>query len=339
MGKEVKKAERKKTLRRLMVTKYVALSQDLTVEEGIGKWRETVHEARIAYNIYVVDSEGRLEGLLTMRELLAASPQTKLKDIMRKNFAYAYVDSSVEQVASVIIKNDLCAVPLLSRNHKLLGIVSADDILDAMRVESDEDIYRLAGILGLEFRFPAAGLEDLSMMVKSRIPWLIICVIIGVLVSGSVIKKYEDAIAALPLIAVFIPVLMDSGGNIGTQSSTIIVRALALGQMRTSRVAAHFLLADLGAGAIIGFILAVFVAALAALLGVYDLMLLFTLSASMFLIPITAIGIGFVIPYLSYIFKVDPAVTSGPLVTLIADVTALLIYFLMVITLYLPRIG
>lgn len=322
-----------KGLNRLMISKYIVLLEDLAVEEGVGEWRERVSDARVAYNIYVVDSRGRLKGVLTLRELLAADPKSLIKNVMRKDFAYAHIDDTAERVASIAIRNHVCAVPILDRDHKLLGIVSADDILNAVRMESNRCVYRLAGILGLE---PKLGdLRNILTMVKARIPWLIITLIIGVFVSGGIIKMFEDTLSALPVIAVFIPVLMASGGNVSIQSSTLLVRTLAVERISTRSRAFRLLAADLGVGGVIGLILGACIFTLS-LWWLGDPRLATTLFLSTFTICIVATGIGFVIPYLSHIAKIDPALTSGPIVTLIKDVASLLIYFIAVMVIFFP---
>lgn len=338
--KESRKTVRRKTLDRLMVTKFIALPEDLTVEEGINRWRSMVHEAKITHSIYIVDALGRFKGTVTIRDLLAANPKHKLKSIVKNSAPHVYIDVHVEDVASVIIKHDLCTLPVLDHEGRLVGVVMADDILETIRLESNEDIYRLAGILGAESKIHEISLhlKEIPRILKSRILWVVVCVIFGVLASGSVVKRYEHVIATLPLLAAFIPVLTDTGGNIGTQSSTILVRALALGLVRDYRSALSFFLTDLGTSILMGAILTVFMVLTSMVWGVLDPMLLLILSVSMFLIPLVSALIGFGVPYLSYILKVDPAATSGPIVTSIADVTALLIYFVMVSTFYLPYV-
>lgn len=295
-------------------------------------------DARVAYNIYVVDLEGKFKGTLTLREMLEADPKTLIKNIVRKDFVYAYVDDALEKVASIVIKNHVCAIPILDHNQKLLGIVSADEILNSVRIESNRCVYRLAGILGLEPMPLRIDLKSILAMVKARTPWLIVCLTIGVFVSGGIIRIFEDALAVLPVIVVFIPVLMASGGNISTQSSTILVRSLALGRVRTRLMALRFFLSELEGCAVIGSILGTFIFTLA-LWWIGDLMLAVTLLLTMLALSIAAAGIGFMIPYLSHAARIDPALISGPMVTLIKDVAGLLIYFLVIMTVYFPHVG
>lgn len=139
-----------------------------------------------------------------------------------------------EHVASIAVRNHVCAVPILDRDRRLLGVVSADDILAAVRMETTKCVYRLVGVLGLELKLSQVGLRDILAMVRARIPWLIVSLVISVFISGGIIRRFEDALAALPVIAAFIPALMGSVDNISLQSSTVLVRTLAQGRMRGS---------------------------------------------------------------------------------------------------------
>jgi magnesium transporter len=318
----------------LLEKKYVAVKENLTVKEALDKWKQLVYPAKITHVIYVIDSKGRFVGTVNLRNLFLTPPETKLEKIIEKAVS-AEIGSSLLDVASIIIENKLSAIPIINGDGKLLGIITADSVLDAIHLEKWRSIYKLAGILESKTKVHV-DLKSIVGMVKGRLPWLVICVILGIFLSGGVIKSYEHTIIAVPLLTVFIPVVMDSGGSISVQTSTIFVRALATKEIRSFRTIVRLFLLDLSTGVILGASLGFFMAMLVTL-WIGDTALALTLFVTMVLIAITAIIVGFLTPFLSYSFEMDPAVTSGPLVTLIKDVTALLIYFIVVTALYLPK--
>jgi magnesium transporter len=306
----------------IMTTEYMSLPADIPVEEAIARLREIAPRAETIYYVYVVNNSGVLIGVLSLRDLIASSDGTMLKDIMRRNVISVNAELDQEEVARVVSKYDLLAVPVVDDHDRMLGIVTVDDVIDVMEQEATEDIYRLAGAGEVE------GMEltkaSVNQVVRLRLPWLLISMAGGVL-SGSVIGVYESTLHAIVMLAVFIPVIMDMGGNVGTQSSTIFVRGLATGEIDRSDVWSYFY-REIRIGLVMGIICG-FMIYIVALVWQGNPYLGLVVGVSMFATISVAALIGTLVPIICSMVNIDPAITAGPFVTTIKDVTGLLIYF------------
>ncbi len=306
----------------IMTTDYISLPGDLPVEEAIHRLREVAPRAEIIYYAYVVDADSRLIGVLSLRDLIAASDGTLLREIMRCNVITVDTATDQEEVARIVSKYDLLAVPVTAADGRLLGIITVDDVLDVIEQEASEDMYKLAG---------AGDVERVSLleapvweMVRHRLPWLLICLAGGIF-SGSIIDVFESTLEAIFVLAVFIPVIMDMGGNVGTQSSTIFVRGIATGEIRPGDVW-RYLFRELRIGLMMGFLTGILIAVVAYIWQgslVLGLVVGISLGATVLLGAL----LGTLVPLLCNMVRIDPAITSGPFVTTIKDVTGLLIYF------------
>lgn len=306
----------------IMTTDYIALPENITADEAINRLREIAPEAESIYYVYVVDPETLLKGVLSLRDLIAADSSTPLKETMRENVISVPVEMDQEEVARVVSRYDLLAVPVVDDKGRLLGIITVDDILDVMEEEATEDIYRLTGtgeVKGIDI-FEASVMEH----ARRRMPWLIIS-IMGGLLSGSVIGAFESTLETIVMLAVFIPVIMDMGGNVGTQSSTLLVRGLATGEISPNDRWRYFL-REAKVGLAIGFMNGTIVM-LAAILWQRNPLLGVVVGIAMFSTILLAAAIGTLIPMIFNHFGFDPAITAGPFVTTIKDVTGLLVYF------------
>ncbi len=306
----------------IMTTELISLPEDIPVEEAIARLRDIAPVAETIYYVYVVDESGRLIGVISLRELIAASDGTLVKEVMRRNVISVNAQLDQEEVARVVSKYDLLAVPVVDDQERLLGIITVDDVIDVMEQEATEDIYRLAGageVVGMELTE-----APVSKVVRLRLPWLLISMF-GGFISGSVIGGYESTLEAIVILAVFIPVIMDMGGNVGTQSLTIFVRGLATGQIDRSEAWPYFfreIRIGLTLGAISGAIISV-----AAFLWQGNPYLGLVVGFSMLATISVAALIGTLVPLVCSMVNIDPAITAGPFVTTIKDVTGLLIYF------------
>ena len=307
----------------IMTTGYISLPADIPVEEAIGRLREIAPEAETIYYVYVVDDAGRLSGVLSLRDLIVSAEGTLIKEVMRTNVISVNADLDQEEVARVVSKYDLLAVPVVDSEKRLLGIITVDDVIDVLEQEATEDIYRLAGAGEIE----GVELTDakVNKIVRMRLPWLLISMIGGV-ISGSVIGVYENTLEAIVMLAVFIPVIMDMGGNVGTQSSTIYVRGLATGEIEKEREWAYFF-REVQIGAVMGLFCGMLIAIIA-LLWQGNPYLGLVVGISMFSTISIAAILGTVVPMTCNKLKIDPAITAGPFVTTLKDVTGLLIYFI-----------
>ncbi len=306
----------------IMTTEYISLPADIPVEEAIGRLREIAPHAETIYYVYVVDNEGCLIGVLSLRDLIASTDGTLLKNIMRHSVISVNAQIDQEEVARVVSKYDLLAVPVVDDGNRLLGIITVDDVLDVVEQEATEDIYKLAGASEIEgFELTEA---PVLKIVRQRLPWLLISMA-GGFISGSVIGGFESTLEAIVMLAIFIPVIMDMGGNVGTQSSTIFVRGIATGEIDRSEVWPYFY-REIKIGGVMGLICGLLISG-AAFLWQGNPYLGVVVGVSMLGTITVAALIGTLVPLLCNMINIDPAITAGPFVTTIKDVTGLLIYF------------
>ncbi|MGI6308858.1 MAG: magnesium transporter [Dethiobacteria bacterium] len=306
----------------IMTTDFIALPEDIPVEEAIIRLRELAPEAEIIYYVYVIDSRTRLSGVLSLRDLIAAGDGTFLHEIMFHNVISVPVDMDQEEVARVVARYDLLAIPVIDEDRRLLGIITVDDIIDVIEEEATEDIYRLAGAGEIEsVNILEASVFDLA---RKRLPWLVIC-LLGGLLSGSVVGAFSVTLQSIVVLAAFIPVIMDMGGNVATQSSTVFVRGLATGEIEAGD-AWHYLYREVKIGLVMGLINGVFIALAAFLWQGLPILGLVVGMAMFFTIAFAAL-IGTLVPIIFNYYGLDPALSAGPFVTTIKDVTGLLIYF------------
>jgi magnesium transporter len=306
----------------LMTTEYISLPADIPVEEAIGRLREIAPEAETIYYVFVVDDQNHLIGVLSLRDLIAAVDGTTIKNIMKRNVISVNVSVDQEEVARIVSKYDLLAVPVIDDQDRLLGIVTVDDVIDVLEQEATEDIYHFAGAGEVE----GMGLTDAPVfnVVRMRLPWLIIAMLGGT-ISGSVIGVYRGTLETIVVLAVFIPVIMGMGGNVGTQSSTIFVRGLATGEIDKSDVWEYFF-REIKVGMSMGLVCGILISFIA-FFWQGNPYLGLVVGTSMFITICVATLIGTLVPLLLNMAHIDPAITAGPFVTTIKDVTGLLIYF------------
>lgn len=306
----------------IMTTEYISLPADLAVEEAIARLREIAPKAETIYYVFVVNDAGHLIGVLSLRDLIASSDGVLLKDIMRRNVISVNAELDQEEVARIVSKYDLLAVPVVDDQERLLGIITVDDIIDVMEQEATEDIYRFAGageVEGMELTEAPVG-----KVVGLRLPWLLVSMLGGIL-SGTVIGAYKETLETIVILAIFIPVIMGMGGNVGTQSSTIFVRGLATGEIKPEEVWGYFF-REIRVGLVMGVICGLLISS-AAFIWQGNPYLGLVVGVSMMVTISVATLIGTLVPMLLNMANIDPAITAGPFVTTIKDFTGLLIYF------------
>ncbi|MGB4443406.1 MAG: magnesium transporter [Dethiobacteria bacterium] len=306
----------------IMTTEYISLPADLPVEEAIARLREIAPQAETIYYVFVVDVENRLIGVLSLRDLIAAPDGTPLKEIMKHNVISVNALLDQEEAARVVAKYDLLAVPVVDDDNRLLGIITFDDIMDVLEQEATEDIYRLAGageVTGVELM--EASIYKIAW---HRTPWLLLSMLGGIL-AGYIMSAFESTLEAILVLAFFIPVIMDMGGNVSTQTSTIFVRGIATGEIRGADFWRYFI-REVWVGLFMGVLFGILVAVTAVLWRGSPILGL-VVGISMVATVSLATVIGTLVPLLFHKLHIDPAITSGPLVTTIKDVTGLLIYF------------
>src|SRR6187551_1195086 len=216
-----------RTAGRIMNPQVFALSEDLTVGEAITELQSN-REVEMVFYLYVVDERRHLVGVVSLRRLLLVSPETPLKRIMSSDLISARVDMDQEEVARQVASYNLLAIPVVDEENKLVGIITVDDVIDVIKDEATEDIYRLAGVSGDERAFTPA-----SESLRKRLPWLAINLVTAFLAAG-VVALFEKQIDLFPVLAIFMPIVAGMGGNAATQTMTVIVRGIALGELTWS---------------------------------------------------------------------------------------------------------
>ncbi len=302
----------------IMTTELIALREDLTVEEAIEHLRRIAPDAETIYYVYVVDAEDTLVGVLSLRDLIIAPPSAAIGEIMSTKVIAVQAEDDQEEVARVVARYDLLAVPVVNHQGRLMGIVTVDDVIDVIEEEATEDIHRMM----------AASTEEAEdtvwSKVRKRLPWLVL-LLIGNVLSASVLRHYSMAIESLVALAYFVPILMDQSGNVGVQSLTVVVRGLATGEVQ-ARDVWRIISRELRVGLLLGLFTGSLVAGVA-LVWQGEPLLGLVIGLAMVSGLTTAALMGTVVPLVFNRLGIDPAVASGPFITTAADVTGLLIYF------------
>lgn len=312
----------------IMTTEYVAIRQDITASKAIEVLRETAPDAETVYYVYVVNTANQLVGVISLRELIIADPNTLIERIMHRKVISVSVDTDQEEVARVVSRYDFLAVPVVDHHQELVGIITVDDVIDVIHEEATEDIYRLAGTAEVEEE--DFLVRRLWSSLRSRLPWLLVTLVEGLL-AGRILGGLERELSAMVALAFFIPLLTGMGGNVGTQSSTLTVRGLATGQIDGKRMAVTVFRESM-VGLVVGTICGAIVAVVA-LAWQRNVMLGVVVGVAMLANMTTAATMGTLVPLLFKRVGVDPAVASAPFITASIDVTGLLIYATLATTL------
>lgn len=307
----------------IMTAEYVALRPAMTVEEAFAYIRKNGVDKETIYTCYVINPSRKLEGVVTLKDLIMHPYETKVEEIMEdENIIYALTTDDQEEVAATFNKYDLLALPVVDKEMRLVGIVTVDDIVDVMEQEATEDFQKMAAMAPSEKSYLKTSVFTLA---KNRIVWLLVLMLSST-VSGLILNHYETTFAALPLLVSFIPTLMDTGGNSGSQASTLVIRGIATGEIELSD-APRVIWKELRVGLICGIILASvnFVRLMIQYPGNTQICLLVVIS--MFLTIILAKTLGAVLPLLAKAMHLDPALMASPMLTTIVDACSMVIYF------------
>lgn len=303
----------------IMTTEFIYVSAKDSVAAVMAQLKEEAPDAETIYYLYVVQEQKKLVGVLSLRDLIVSPEDEIIENIMSTQVISVSVHDDQESVARLIKKYDFLAAPAVTPQGRLAGIVTVDDVMDVLEEEVTEDIGEISG---------ARGAVDLNISsykaAKKRAPWIIILMFLG-LITASIIGEFEETLESVVILASFIPLVMDSAGNTGTQSLAVVVRGLAL-QTIGHRGALHLLRRELFTGLILGTVCAIVISIVIPLL-YGNAMLGIVVALSLFVTLSIATVIGAVIPLLIHKLKIDPAVASGPFITTINDILGLLIYF------------
>jgi magnesium transporter len=310
----------------IMNTRFFALNEDLTVKEAT-KILHQAEDVDMVFYLYVVDDEGRLTGVLSLRQLILNPPSKKLSEIVTPEVIRVTVDMDREDVARIVEKYDLLAVPVVDEQNRLVGIITVDDIIDIIREETTEDIYKMVGTSEDELLLGNKALK----IARVRFPWLLIT-FIGGLFSGGVIAYFQGKLVNFTILASFMPLIAAMGGNVSSQSATILIRGIAAGKI-DSKALGKVMLKEIKVGMIMGFIMGLMLSIVAPL-WYGDPNLGIIVGVAMFSAITFSAFTGTFIPAMLIKFKLDPAVASSPLLSMINDFTGLTIYFTVAIIMF-----
>lgn len=314
----------------IMTSDYAVLTEELSASEALQKLREEALDQETIYRTYVIDSERRLLGSVRLQDLFLAPARARVSDVMERNTHALSVSDDKEEVARRVARYDLLALPVIDADNRLVGIVTHDDAMDVMQEEATEDFHRVGASNMVR------NMRDASvfMLYRARIVWLILLVF-GNIFSGAGIAYFEDTITAYVALVFFLPLLIDSGGNAGSQSATLMVRSLATGEVQLKdwswMIGREVMVAGL-----MGLSMAVAVSVIGIFRAGPEIALV--VATSMVLIVIVGSIIGMLLPFVLTKLRLDPATASAPLVTSIADAAGVLIYFAIATAFLFPTI-
>ena len=305
----------------LMTSEYATLTPELTASQAIDLLRQVAPDKETIYTSYVVDHERHLLGVATLRRLILATPDTLVADLMAANPITVFVDAEQREAAKKIARYDFMALPVIDRDNRIVGIVTSDDAMDVVEAEATEDFHKSGGTLG----GVTMSLKDatIGLLYQQRVYWLVLLVFAN-LFSGAGIAYFEDLIAANMSLVFFLPLLIASGGNAGAQSATLMVRAMATGDVQMGDWAS-MLGRELTVSLLLGVTMALAVSGIGLFRG--GPAIAAVVATTMLMIVLVGSLMGMSLPFLLSRFKADPASASSPLITSLADGVGILIYF------------
>ena len=305
----------------IMTTEYVDLHKNDTVKDAFDRIRKIGLKKETVYTCYVIDSDRHLLGVTTVKDLLMEDYDTKLVDVMEENVITVSTTEDKEEVSKMFDKYDFLALPVIDSENRLVGIVTIDDAFDVMSEESEEDFEKMAAMAPSEDVYLK---EPIFRQYKNRIVWLLILMLSSI-VTGKIITNYESAFASVPLLVSFIPMIMDTGGNCGSQASTMIIRALATDEIETRDVFKAWW-KEIRIALLVGVTLGIVNGARIAL-QYHDFSLALVIAITLMFTACIAKSLGCLLPIGAKALKLDPAYMASPMITTIVDACSLAIYF------------
>ena len=310
------------TAGRIMTPELISLKEHLTVEQTLERIRQLADSSEIIYYLYVTDNALHLSGIVSLRELVISHPNKPIGEIMTREVVFVNTDTDQEEVARLIQRYDFLAVPVVDREQRLVGIVTVDDVIDILQEENTEDIYAVGG--GVQSSGDNYFQINLLKVARKRVVWLLVLLVTNT-VTGAIITAEEDILAKVVKLAAFIPLLTGTGGNVGAQSSTVVIRGMNTGELR-SFGALQVVGREALAGALLGGMLGIIATVWAVMLQ-KDLAIAIVVGCSLLAISILASVSGSALPFLFRLLRLDPALMSAPFITTAVDVAGVLIYF------------
>lgn len=304
----------------IMTTEYVDLREEMTVGQAMAHIKKTGIHKETIYTCYITERR-KLVGIVSAKDLMTTDDDVPIKDLMETEIISVYTHSDQEQVAQLFTKYDLLALPVIDQDGRMVGIVTFDDAMDVMVDEATEDITKMAAINPSEKTYFETSVLQHA---KNRIPWLLILMFTSI-ITGTIITRYENAFAAIPLLVSFIPMLMDTGGNCGSQSATLIIRGIALDEIRFTDLF-KVMFKEFRISLIVGAFLAV-ANGVRIFIQYHNPGLAVVIACSLMGTVIMAKLVGCILPLLAKKVNLDPAIMASPLITTLVDTFSILIYF------------
>ena len=305
----------------LMTIEYEDVYMDMTVQDAFDRIRKTGMGKETVYIVYVLDNERHLVGLVSVRKLLLSDPEAKISDIMERKVVTINTHLDKEDVARMFDKYDYIAMPVVDSENRMVGIITIDDALDVMSEENEEDFEIMAAMSPSEDSYFKTSVWDHT---KHRIVWLLV-LMLSATITGTILTHYENAFASVPILVSFIPMIMDTGGNCGSQSSTMIIRGLATGEIKLRDVLKVWF-KEVRIALLVGVILAV-VNGVRIMLMYDNPLLAMVTGVTLVFTVILAKSLGCLLPMAAKKLKLDPAIMASPLITTVVDTCSMLIYF------------
>ncbi len=310
------------TAGRIMTPELISFKEGFTVTQALERIRRLANVTETIYYLYVTDNARRLTGTLSLRDLVTSQPSQTIGEIMTREAVFIYTDTDQEEVAKVIQRYDFLAVPVVDREQRLVGIVTVDDVIDIIQEETTEDIYALGG--GVQSGGDNYFQTDLLTVARKRVVWLLVLLLTNT-VTGTIIKSQEGLLQQVVSLAAFIPLLTGTGGNVGAQSSTVVIRGMNTDEIRAMgqyQVILREGIAGLMLGTMLGSIATVWAYFLQG-----NLAVAISVGVSLIVISVLASVSGSALPFLFRYLRLDPALMSAPFITTAVDVAGVLIYF------------
>ena len=312
----------------IMTTEFVSLREKMTVEEALTKIRKQALDKETIYTLYVTDDSKKLLGIVTAKDLILSNPKEKIGKLMQDNFVFATTKTDREEVSNLLSKYDLLAIPIVDNENRINGIVTIDDAIDVMKEETSEDISKMAAIVPTSKPYLQTSVFAIF---KSRLPWLLI-LLISATFTGLIINTYEATLNSIsPLLFACIPMLMDSGGNAGSQASVTIIRSLALGEVEFKNIF-KIIWKEIRVAVLLALVLSIFCFAKLQLIDNlifgynYSIKISLVVASALFLTICLAKMVGSCLPLFAKKLKLDPAVVASPFITTIVDAISLMLF-------------
>ena len=306
----------------IMTVEYVSLKRDMSITQALNHIRKVGWKNETIHNCYVTRSDRKLVGTVSIKDLILNPSNTILEDIMDSNVVSVTTTDDQEYVASLFRKYDLTSMPVVDKENRLVGIITVDDIVDIIDQENTEDFHKMAAMEPSDKEYLK---ESVFSLAKNRIIWLLV-LMISATATGIIIRKYEAVLQSVVILAAFIPMLMDTGGNAGSQSSTLIIRGLALGEVNL-KDGWKIVWKELRVSLLVGLVLSILNFVRILVFDKVDIKIAAVVCASLFLTVVIAKVVGGILPIGAKALKLDPAIMASPLITTIVDACALFIYF------------